>query len=160
MAGAEEAVTHTMDIQINFATAADLPQLADLLAELFTLEQDFRPDRAKQMEGMRAILDEPELGKLFVLRVDGKVAGMANALFTISTAEGGRALLLEDVIVAGEHRGKGLGRQLVEHVLHWAKLRGIVRITLLADCENRPALDFYRKLGFTDSHMTVLRRKL
>ncbi|GAB5604277.1 N-acetyltransferase family protein [Sideroxyarcus sp. TK5] len=149
-----------MMTEIGFATAADLPYMADLLAELFTLESDFKPDREKQISGLRTILDEPELGKLFVLRVDGKVAGMANALFTISTAEGGRALLLEDVIVSREYRGGGLGRQLVEHVLHWAKLRGIVRITLLADRNNQPALDFYRKLGFGDSNMTVLRRKL
>ena len=149
-----------MPVEIGFATAADLPQLADLLAELFAMEKDFRPDRAKQIGGMRTILDEPELGKLFVLRVDGKVAGMANALFTISTAEGGRALLLEDVIVSLEYRGKGLGRKLVEHVLHWAKLRGIVRVTLLADRDNQPALDFYRRLGFEPSHMTVLRKLL
>jgi GNAT superfamily N-acetyltransferase len=147
-------------IKIGFATAADLPCMADLLAELFALEQDFHPDREKQMQGLHTLLDEPELGKLFVLRVDGKVAGMANALFTISTAEGGRALLLEDVIISREHRGQGLGRKLIEHVLHWAKLRGIVRITLLADRENQPALDFYHKLGFGDSNMTVLRKML
>lgn len=149
-----------MMIQIAFATVADLPFMADLLAELFALEKDFRPDRDKQMQGMHTILDEPELGKLFVLRVDGKVAGMANVLFTISTAEGGRALMLEDVIVSREHRGKGYGRQLVEYVLRWAKQRGIVRITLLADRDNQPALDFYRKLGFGDSRMTVLRKML
>ncbi|MBU0621176.1 MAG: GNAT family N-acetyltransferase [Gammaproteobacteria bacterium] len=146
--------------KIDFATAADLPYMADLLAELFTLESDFKPDREKQISGLRTILDEPELGKLFVLRVDGKVAGMANALFTISTAEGGRALLLEDVIVSREYRGGGLGRQLVEHVLNWAKLRGIVRITLLADRNNQAAQAFYRKLGFFDSNMTVLRKML
>jgi GNAT superfamily N-acetyltransferase len=149
-----------MTIQIEFATAADLPYMADLLAELFTLESDFKPDREKQIKGLRTILDEPELGKLFVLRVDGKVAGMANALFTISTAEGGRALLLEDVIVNRDYRGRGFGRQLVEYVLNWAKLRGIVRITLLADRDNRSALDFYHRLGFGDSNMTVLRKKL
>lgn len=147
-------------MKIGFAVAADLPRMAELLAELFTLESDFKPDRAKQIEGMRTILDEPELGKLFVVRLEGNVVGMANALFTISTAEGGRALLLEDVIISPEHRGKGYGRQLVEHILRWAKQRGIVRITLLADRDNQPAQVFYRKLGFNDSHMVVLRKHL
>jgi len=131
-----------------------------MLAELFTLESDFQPDPAKQLRGLRTILDEPELGKLFVLRVEGKVAGMANALITISTAEGARALLLEDVIVRREYRGRGLGKQLIEHVLNWAKQRGMERVTLLADRDNRPALDFYSKQGFEPSHMTVMRRKL
>jgi GNAT superfamily N-acetyltransferase len=149
-----------MDIEINYATAADLPHLADLLAELFTLESDFQPERDKQMNGLRLILDNPSLGRLFVLRIGGKVAGMANALITISTAEGGRVLLLEDVIVRSEHRGGGLGRRLIEHVLQWAREQGMTRVTLLADIDNRAALDFYRKLGFENSNMTVLRKKM
>jgi GNAT superfamily N-acetyltransferase len=147
-----------MNIRIDFATASDLPHLADLLAELFALESDFAPDRDKQLRGLRAILDEPQLGRLFVLRIDGAVAGMANALIAVSTAEGGKVLLLEDVIVGRAHRGGGLGRKLVEHVLQWAKQQGMTRVTLLADHGNAPALDFYRALGFEGSHMTVLRK--
>jgi GNAT superfamily N-acetyltransferase len=147
-------------VETGFAVADDLPQLADLLAELFELESDFHPQRDKQLRSLRMILDDPTLGKLFVLRIDGKVAGMANALITISTAEGGRVLLLEDVIVGKEYRGGGLGRRLVEHVMAWAREQGMTRITLLADRDNRAALDFYRKLGFASSHMTVLRKPL
>ncbi|MCK9200298.1 MAG: GNAT family N-acetyltransferase [Gallionella sp.] len=147
------------NISIDFAVGDDLPQLADLLAELFSLESDFQPERDKQLRGLQLILDNPALGRLFVLRVDGKVAGMANALVTVSTAEGGRVLLLEDVIVSSEHRGGGLGRRLVEHVLDWAKEQGMTRVTLLADRDNHAALDFYRKLGFETSHMTALRKK-
>jgi GNAT superfamily N-acetyltransferase len=148
------------DMKIDFATAEDLTQLADLLAELFALESDFQPERDKQLRGLRLILDNPELGRLFVLRVAGQVAGMANALITVSTAEGGRVLLLEDVIVSREHRGGGYGRKLVEHVLDWAGEQGMTRVTLLADRDNHAALDFYRRLGFETSHMTVLRKDL
>ncbi|MBI4984298.1 MAG: GNAT family N-acetyltransferase, partial [Rhodocyclales bacterium] len=38
-----------MDVSIDFAAAGDLPALCDLLAELFTLESDFKPEREKQM---------------------------------------------------------------------------------------------------------------
>ena len=117
------------------------------------------PQRDKQLHYDGMILDDPALGRLFVLRVGGKVAGMANALFTVSTAEGGRVLLLEDVIVNKEFRGGGLGRKLVEHVMAWAREQGMTRITLLADRDNQAALDFYRKLGFASSHMTVLRKQ-
>jgi GNAT superfamily N-acetyltransferase len=147
-------------IDVGFATSGDLPQLADLLAELFTLETDFSPDRDRQLRGLKLILDEPASGRLFVLRVNGKVAGMANALITVSTAEGSRVLLLEDVIVNRKHRGSGLGRRLVEHVLDWACEQGMIRVTLLADRDNQAALDFYRGLGFESSHMTVLRKPL
>lgn len=146
-----------MNCRIGYAGADDLPHLADLLGELFALESDFKPDRDRQLRGLRMILDEPVVGRLFVLRIDGKVAGMANALLTVSTAEGARVVLLEDVIVSREHRSGGFGRRLVEHVLAWAKEQGIARVTLLAYRDNQAALDFYHRLGFGDSNMVVVR---
>ncbi|MGA7178021.1 MAG: GNAT family N-acetyltransferase [Thiobacillaceae bacterium] len=149
-----------MNATIGFATIHDLPAMADLLAELFALEADFQPDRKKQLAGLKLILDNPARGRLFALRVDGNIAGMANALITVSTAEGGRVLLLEDVIVKAEYRGVGYGQQLVEYVLVWAHEAGMSRVTLLSDKDNTSALGFYKRLGFQPSAMTVLRRKL
>jgi GNAT superfamily N-acetyltransferase len=149
-----------MNIRIDFAKEDDLPLLADLLTELFNLESDFQPDREKQLRGLQLILDEPSIGRLFVLRIDGRVAGMANALITVSTAEGGRVVLLEDVIVRNEYRGRGLGYRLLEQVQEWAREQGMIRLTLLADSDNRLALDFYSSLNFKQSNMLVLRKDL
>lgn len=145
---------------IDFATSADLPALADLLHELFTRENDFQPEREKQLAGLKLILDNPALGRLFVLRIDGMVAGMANALITVSTAQGTRVLLLEDVIVGARFRASGLGKRLVEHVCAWAKAEGMARVTLLADRDNASALAFYDRLGFEKSAMVVRRKRL
>lgn len=149
-----------MTATIDFATPADIPAMADLLHELFTLESDFVPEREKQIAGLRLILDHPALGRLFVLRIDGRLAGMANALITISTAQGAPVLLLEDIIVNQAFRGGGHGRALVEHVLDWARVQGMGRVTLLADKDNAPALAFYERLGFEPSAMKVLRKAL
>ncbi len=145
---------------IGYAGEADLPAMADLLHELFTLESDFQPERTKQIAGLKLILDTPQLGRLFVLRIDGEVVGMANALITVSTAQGNRVLLLEDVIVSAPHRGAGLGKLLVEHVCAWAKAEGMTRVTLLADQDNTKTLAFYDRLGFAKSAMVVRRKAL
>ncbi len=147
-------------IAIARATEHDLPQLAALLAELFTQESDFLPEIDKQLSGLRLIMDNPAQGQLFVARDGVKVAGMANALILISTAEGGRVLLLEDVIVDRKYRGRGLGRELVEQVFAWAASEGMLRVTLLVDPDNHAALGFYEKLGFCPSEMRVLRKSL
>jgi len=147
-------------MQIEFADAADLDAMAGLLGELFTLESDFAADRAKQLAALRWILDHPAHGRLFVLRDDGRVVGMANALISVSTAEGGPVLILEDVILAASHRGDGHGRQLIEHILGWAADAGMRRVTLLADKDNAAALAFYAKLGFEESALVVRRMKL
>lgn len=135
----------------------DLPALAQLLGRLFSIESDFLPDAGKQTAGLRLIIENPQLGCIFVLRSGDRIIGMANALRTISTAEGGPVLLLEDVIVADAYRGQGLGTLLVRHVLEWAGERGMPRVTLLADRDNGPARQFYEKLGFCESAMKVYR---
>lgn len=148
------------DISIDFAQPGDLEAMADLLAELFAQEQDFQPDRDKQRRGLQMILDNPAMGRLFAMRVGGKVAGMANVLITVSTAEGAPVALLEDVIVSAGSRGRGLGRRLLEHVIDWASSAGMARITLLTDADNFRAQATYGRLGFSLSGMRVMRRPM
>jgi len=118
---------------IEQATLEDLPRLTDFLIELFSVEEDFVPDRPKQMRGLRLILEEPSRGRIFVLRHDGAIVGMINLLFTISTAEGGFVILLEDLVIHRDYRGQGFGDQLLQYALDYATQKGFLRITLLTD---------------------------
>ena len=77
------------NVVIEPATEADLDELSEMLGELFAQESDFRPDKEKQLRGLRLIFEQPSRGRVFVLRRDGAIVGMINLLFTISTAEGG-----------------------------------------------------------------------
>src|ERR1043166_6097341 len=127
-------------IAIEPATLEDLPRLTDLLVDLFTHEADFKPDRTKQMRGLRLILEEPSRGRIFVLRQNGEILGMINLLLTVSTAEGGFAILLEDLVIHRDHRHHGYGDQLLQHALRFAREKGFVRITLLTDHDHGESL--------------------
>jgi len=91
--------------------------------ELMELQQDFTPDREAQERGVRLILEEPSRGRIFVLRSDDRIIGMANLLFTISIAGGGLVILMEDLVGHPDHRGQGYGSLLLEPVLPSLKLR-------------------------------------
>lgn len=142
---------------IEQATLEDLPQLTDLLYDLFTTEADFVPNRAKQMRGLRLILEQPSRGRIFVLRQNGTILGMINLLFTISTAEGGFVIMLEDVIVHRDYRGKGFGDKLLRHAIEYAKKKDFLRITLLTDRLNDQGQRFFKAHGFFESKMIPLR---
>jgi GNAT superfamily N-acetyltransferase len=145
---------------IEQATMEDLPQMVDLLYELFGQEGDFVPDRAKQERGLRLILEQPNRGRIFVYRWNDAIVGMVNLLFTISTAEGGFVVLLEDVIVRVDYRGRGVGRQLLTHAIEYAKKKEFLRITLLTDRLNEQGQVFFQKMGFFKSQMIPLRLPL
>jgi ribosomal protein S18 acetylase RimI-like enzyme len=149
-----------MKHKIEPATEEDIPQLADLLGELFALEPYFKPDRAKQLIGLKLIIERPEVGCILVLREGKQVLGMVNLLYTVSTAEGGPAILMEDLIVRAEHRAGGLGTKLLEYAVQLAKDRGMTRITLLTDGNNAGAIRFYQRHGFRLSSMVPMRRHL
>src|SRR5438093_2883327 len=96
------------NVVIEPATEADLDELSEMLGELFAQESDFRPDKEKQLRGLRLIFEQPSRGRVFVLRRDGAIVGMINLLFTISTAEGGFVILLEDLVIHKKIPWQGL----------------------------------------------------
>jgi GNAT superfamily N-acetyltransferase len=145
---------------IEQATLEDLPQLIDLLHDLFSLEGDFVPNRAKQMRGLRLILEQPSRGRIFVLRHNGQILGMINLLFTISTAEGGFVILLEDVVVHREFRSQGFGEKLLNYAIDYGKKKDFQRITLLTDRLNEDGQRFFKAHGFFTSKMIPMRTVL
>src|SRR6266702_2866403 len=144
-------------IVIEPATEADLDELSEMLGDLFTQEGDFRPDKDKQLRGLRLIFEQPSRGRVFVLRCDGAIVGMINLLFTISTAEGGFVMLLEDLVVHKEYQDKGYGSKLLQYAINFAKQKNFLRITLLTDRPENVAQAFFRKHGFVESSMIPMR---
>lgn len=145
------------NVVIEPATEADLDELSDLLGELFSEEKDFRPNKQKQLYGLRLIFEEPSRGRVFVLRSDNAIVGMINLLFTVSTAEGGFVILLEDLVVHDEFRGHGYGSQLLQHAIDFAKQKNFLRITLLTDRPELRSQAFFKHHGFHESSMMPMR---
>ncbi len=145
---------------IECANLDDVAALAELLAILFAQEADFAADRARQERALRLIIGNPETGAIFIVRNGSVAVGMVSLLFTVSTSEGGPACWLEDMVLHPDWRGGGLGTRLLQHAIDWARARGFTRISLLTDKTNEGAIRFYRRQGFEESAMTVLRLPL
>ena len=148
------------ELRFDVAKPADLPRLVELLGILFESEAEFARDAEKQRAGLQAILADASKGRIFVARDGRDVVAMASLLYTISTAEGGKAALFEDLVVAPEHRKRGIGAALLKHVVAQARAEGVLRITLLTDMQNERAQAMYRRVGFVGSPMKPMRLKI
>lgn len=138
----------------------DLDDLVGLLQDLFALETDFVPAPERQRRGLKQLMDG--CGKhrcLLVAEDTGAAIAMVSVQVLISTAEGGPVGLVEDVVVKEACRGHGVGRRLMTAVSNWAEQHGLTRLQLLADRHNRPALDFYTKLGWQPTQLICLRQR-
>lgn len=146
------------NVRVEPATIEDLAELASLIGELMVLQEDFNPDQEAHERGLSLILEQPNRGRIFVLRNDNRIFGMVNLLFTISTAVGGLVILLEDFVIHPDHRGQGFGSMLLNYVFDFAKKKKFKRITLLTDKMGSDAQNFFKNEGFDYSHMVPMRK--
>ena len=147
-------------ITIDNATPSDIPALVELLAELFSIEADFKPDTERQVLGLTLLLSNVEQAVIKVARdaeKGGAVVGMVSAQLVISTAQGTPSAWLEDMVVSRAYRSGGVGRRLLDAVQEWAKSRGATRAQLLVDTENLPAVGYYQHLGWEGTQLQARR---
>ncbi|MBT2363990.1 GNAT family N-acetyltransferase [Streptomyces sp. ISL-10] len=75
---------------------------------------------------------------------DNEVAGFA----AVSYSPWNRRLTIEDIEVAPDHRGRGVGRALMGHAVEFARECGAGHIWLEVTNVNAAAIHAYRRMGF------------
>jgi GNAT superfamily N-acetyltransferase len=78
---------------------------------------------------------------------DGEVAGFALWFLTFSTWRGTHGIHLEDLFVSPDHRGTGLGRELLRTLAQECVDRGYARLEWSVLDWNTPSIEFYRAAG-------------
>lgn len=146
-----------MKKEISIAYQKDIPELIELLNDLFTQDIEFVPDSLKQKSGLEAIITNPEIGEILAIKDDDRIVGMISLLYSISTALGGKVAILEDMIIHKDYRQMGLGKELLCQAIDFAKERNCLRLTLLTDFNNEVAIQFYQQFGFKKSEMIPMR---
>ena len=144
-------------MKIEMAITSDIPTLCILLDYLFSQEAEFKPDHKTQSRGLEMILNNNNIGNIFVAKKNEKIIGMVILLYTVSTALGERVALLEDMVVSPDERELGIGSTLLDHAVKYATEKGCKRITLLTDKMNIRAQKFYKQHKFNCSSMIPFR---
>lgn len=149
---------HT-EVTIRPARAGDIDRMTELILSLFSVEEDFTGDAAKQCRGLEMFLANPAGRCLIVAEHQHQVVGMCSAQLLVSTAEGGWKALVEDVVVAETLRGKGIGRKMLDALTDWAVGQGARRMDLLADRNNTGGLNFYERLQWHRTNLIAFQKR-
>ncbi len=147
-------------MQTRIATFSDISQISELLNSLFSQEIEFIPNKEKQEDGLKMIINNPILGHILVIEKSNKIIATINLLYTISTALGAKVVILEDMIVSSKFQKEGIGSKLLQDAINFAIQQQCQRITLLTDKSNALAHKFYIKNGFECSTMIPFRLSL
>ncbi|GAB6069211.1 GNAT family N-acetyltransferase [Thiomicrorhabdus hydrogeniphila] len=147
-------------MKIRAAERKDIPEMIQLLKDLFEIEVDFEFSPEKHHAGLSAIIMDKNCGAVVAENDHKNIVGMCMAQWVISTATGQKSAWMEDLIVAHEYRGKGIGKQLIESIQGWAIEQGCNRIQLVYDLANQPAITFYEKAKFNHTQLGVFSKPL
>ncbi|MBN2040501.1 MAG: GNAT family N-acetyltransferase [Spirochaetes bacterium] len=145
---------------IRKADEKDIPEMVDLLVLLFSLEADFTINTGNQTKGLEFLLKDKNSHVLVLENENEKIIGMTTMQILISTSEGGRVGLIEDVIISNEYRGKGAGKAIINEIKKLACDLKLTRLQLLADKNNTNAIEFYKKIGWRITDLICLRQMI
>ncbi len=102
-----------------------------------------RPGAARNGAFLRALLDEPEAGAQFLAYDGATPVGFATLYYTRSSVSAAVLGTLNDLYVAPEARGGGVGRALMDHCARAVAARGLPRMIWYTHTTNRTAQRLY-----------------
>jgi GNAT superfamily N-acetyltransferase len=129
------------------ATPADVPVILQMARGLAEYERMPQAVTATEEDIRRTLFAEPRRAEAAIGYFAGEPAGIVVFFHTYSTFLGRPGIYLEDIFVEESHRGRGLGRVLMQYVARIAVERGCARFEWAVLDWNQPAIGFYEKLG-------------
>jgi GNAT superfamily N-acetyltransferase len=119
----------------------------DLMAQLYA-KGSGRHDRERARRGSEWLLAHPEYGGIWMIEVDGRVAGYLVLTIGYSLEFDGRFGLLDELYLEERSRGKGIGKVALAFAEQECRARGLAALRLEVDYGNGGALKLYRESGF------------
>jgi len=87
--------------------------------------------------------------KYFVARENEKIIASCNICIIPNLTRGGKSIgFIENVITDTEYRGKGIGKNIVENAIKYAKEQNCYKVILQSGNKRTDAHGFYESLGF------------
>ena len=135
-------------IEIRDAVDTDLPGILRVLADS-GIDGGVSFDVDEAREHLARIRAWPNF-RLLVALADGEVAGTYALLIMGKLGKRGTpAGVVEDVAVAPDRQGQGIGRAMMAHALEECRKAGCYKLALSSNAKREGAHRFYESLGFT-----------
>ena len=148
---------------VEFVTMIDrrwTPDVLRMMRELYEVDaHDLRVDPAAFPSTIDYLLDNPESGQI-VLLTDGRVLhGYALLVSYWSNEWGGVVLLLDELFVDKEFRGRGTAKAFLKDLDHERPF-GAVVVALEVSPKNTAARTLYESMGFSERYLRTMTHRL
>lgn len=105
------------------------------------------PDGQRNRAFFARFLGSGDAGCILGARRQGQLIGYACLYFAASSVEAEDIVIMNDLYVAPDARGGGVGRRLIEATLDTARARNAPRVRWSTALDNRRAQRLYEQMG-------------
>jgi ribosomal protein S18 acetylase RimI-like enzyme len=150
-----------MKLPVGFRAAvpADADALLDLV-EAFYREEGYPFERPGARRALIALVRSPARGWVWVIERGSRPVGYVVVTLGYSLEYRGATVLVDELYLSPEHRGRGLGSKTLALVERAAASSGVRVVQLEVERSNAGADALYRRCGFADRGRALLTKKL
>ncbi|MFN2490637.1 MAG: N-acetyltransferase family protein [Actinomycetota bacterium] len=129
------------------ATADEYDAVLPLIADYQRFYEVEDIDSERNRAFFRRFLAPSDDGLLVGAWDDGALIGFTCLVWTFSSLHAAEIVLLADLLVAAEARGRGVGRALIDAAVEAGRARGAHHVEWLTHIDNRRAQRLYESVG-------------
>lgn len=129
------------------AKTGDLRTLLDLMADFYA-EAGYSLDRPHAEEAFAALLDDPRLGRVWIIEHGASAVGHVVVTFVFAMEYGGLTAVVDDFYVRPDARGVGLGTAALAEARRACAELGVRAMRVEVGRDNAVAQAVYRHVGF------------
>lgn len=135
-----------MNIQIRQAIKEDLPQILNLYANVLDKGEVLSIEQAETLFSKMATYPNY---KVYIAETESIIIGTFALLIMDNLAHVGTpSAVVEDVVVADNHQGKGIGKTMMIFAMEKCKEAGCYKLVLSSNLKRTEAHAFYESLAF------------
>lgn len=143
----EKISTSDPHIKLRFAEKNDTGLILNFIKELADYEKLSHEVTTDENSLRKSLFESKRVAEVIIAEYKNEPAGFALFFHNFSTFLGKPGIYLEDLFVKPELRAKGIGKILLKYLTRIAVARDCGRLEWSVLDWNKPAIDFYKKLG-------------
>jgi ribosomal protein S18 acetylase RimI-like enzyme len=149
-----------MNLVLDPVRSDDAPLLARYMRDLYA-HDDPPPDEARWLAALQQLLADRRLGWASVIRLDSQPVGYAVITIGYSLEFYGGEAFLDELYIAADQRGRGIGREVVRQIETVLRAQGVGALHLEVEEDNSAAQQLYEASGFRyRRHMHLMSKRL